>query len=75
MSTLSKKFSKDLVITKKRLEETEALVNKELEGMYYYMYFMIIQIWTITTVKALLSSHHSLSGQLSKSKNNVSKIL
>ena len=56
MSTLSKKFSKDLVITKKRLEETEALVNKELEGMYYYMHFMIIQSWTITTVKALLSS-------------------
>ena len=48
MSTLSKKFSKDLVITKKRLEETEALVNKELEGMYYYMYFMMMQSWMIS---------------------------
>ena len=48
MSTLSKKFNEDLVITKKRLVETEALVNKEIEGMYLYMYFMIIQSWTIS---------------------------
>ena len=33
MSTLSKKFSEDLVITKKRLTETEELVNKEIEGI------------------------------------------
>lgn len=33
MSTLSKKFSEDLVITKKRLAETEELVNKEIEGI------------------------------------------
>ncbi|KAL9975415.1 hypothetical protein ACROYT_G012576 [Oculina patagonica] len=30
MSTLDKKFSEDLVITKKRLEETKALVDKEI---------------------------------------------
>lgn len=49
MSTLSKKFSEDIVITKKRLEETEALVNKEMERMYYnnYMHFMRIQSWMI----------------------------
>lgn len=34
MSTLDKKFSEDLVITKKRLEETKALVNKEIAGMF-----------------------------------------
>ena len=33
MSTLSKKFSEDLVITKKRLAETEELVTKEIEGI------------------------------------------
>lgn len=33
MSTLNKKFSEDLVITKKRLAETEALVNKEIAGI------------------------------------------
>ena len=35
MSTLSKRFSEDLVITKKRLAETEVLVNKEIEGIPY----------------------------------------
>jgi len=45
MSTLSKKFSEDLVITKKRLAETEVLVNREIEGIpHYYMYnCMVIQ--------------------------------
>lgn len=33
MSTLNKKFSEDLVITKKRLAETDALVNKEIAGI------------------------------------------
>jgi len=48
MSTLSKKFSEDLVITKKRLAETEALVNKEIEGIPHYMFnFMVIQSWII----------------------------
>ena len=32
MSTLNRKFSEDLVITKKRLEETRTLVDKEIAG-------------------------------------------
>ena len=32
MSTLNEKFGEDLVVTKKRLEETRMLVNKELAG-------------------------------------------
>lgn len=32
MSTLNEKFGEDLVVTKKRLEETRVLVNKELAG-------------------------------------------
>ena len=32
MSTLNKKFDKNLVITKKKLEETKELVNKEVAG-------------------------------------------
>ena len=44
MSTLRKKFSEDLVITKNRLAETEQLVNKEIEGIpHQCMYnFMVI---------------------------------
>lgn len=33
MSTLNRKFNEDLVITKKRLDETRALVDKEIAGM------------------------------------------
>lgn len=33
MSTLNRKFNEDLVITKKRLDETKALVDKEIAGM------------------------------------------
>lgn len=33
MLTLSKKFSEDFVIIKKRLVEIEELVNKEIEGI------------------------------------------
>ena len=32
MSTLNKKFDKNLVITKKKLEETKELVDKEVAG-------------------------------------------
>ena len=32
MSTLNEKFGEDLVVTKKRLEETRMLVNKEIAG-------------------------------------------
>ena len=32
MSTLNRKFNEDLVITKKRLEETRTLVDKEIAG-------------------------------------------
>ena len=33
MSTLNNKFSEDLVITKQRLDETKALVDKEIAGI------------------------------------------
>ena len=33
MSTLNEKFGEDLVVTKKRLEETRMLVNKEITGV------------------------------------------
>lgn len=36
MSTLTRKFGEDLVITKKRLEETRALVNKEIAGILMF---------------------------------------
>ena len=35
MSTLNQKFSEDLVVTKKRLQETKELVNKEIAGIFH----------------------------------------
>lgn len=37
MSTLNQKFSEDLVVTKKRLQETKELVNKEIAGIFSCM--------------------------------------
>ena len=40
MATLSRKFSEDLFITKKRLEETRTLVNKEIAGTDTFCVFL-----------------------------------
>ena len=37
MSTLNNKFSEDLVITKQRLNETKALVDKEIAGIQKFI--------------------------------------
>ena len=50
MSTLNRKFNEDLVITKKRLDETRALVNKEIAGLTNN----VLIFWTLSRSMAIV---------------------
>ena len=60
MSTLNKKFGDDLLITKKRLEETKTLVNKEIAGTNVYFMATCVSTSLVAYQASANSSFHSM---------------